>query len=113
MSNIEIIICNHLRHPFSQAFFSYLKGHTSLNEFHEEMIRIESSYKSQYYQHELKDRDLWFKFHKDDTGATTIDELIDDLSTGSINRPLRIEQMRNCIDLNSCLHKTDLYIYFS
>ena len=113
MRNIKIINCNHLRYSFQELFFSYLKGHINLYELHLEMRKIQRTYKSQYYGFELNRECLWFKFSKDDTGATTINELIEDLSTGNINRPLRIEQMRNCIDLNSCLHKTDLYIYFS
>lgn len=53
-------------------------------------------------------KEIWFKFSKDDTGATTISELISDLKIGSKNRNYRLEQVEESISLDG-----ELLIFYS
>ena len=53
-------------------------------------------------------KDIWFKFSKDDTGATTIRELINDLTVGNRNRNYRLSQLEDSISLGG-----ELQIFYS
>lgn len=66
-----------------------------LEQYHKDLTRTEN-------------REIWFKFSKDDTGATTINELINDLTVGNKNRNYRLEQLEDSISLDG-----ELQIYYS
>ena len=55
-----------------------------------------------------KNKEIWFKFSKDDTGATNISELINDLTIGNKNRNYRLEQLEDSISLDG-----ELQIFYS
>lgn len=86
-------------------FYKFCTGQININELENRLLDIE-------YNIGMKNINLtsniWFKFSKDDTLCTTINDLIKDLNN-PINKEYRIQQMYNCYSLGGF----DLEIYFS
>lgn len=97
-----------LRYSFELLFFEYLKGVRNIESLRVGMARKQAEYKNKH----RKEGKLWFKFAKDDTGATTIKELTSDL-INQVNKTFREEQMKACVDLNASINGTELQIYFT
>ena len=89
----------------SNLFHEFLQNGES-----EAILETELKVLEQYHKDltRTKNKEIWFKFSKDDTGATTISELISDLKIGSKNRNYRLEQMEESISLDG-----ELQIYYS
>ena len=84
--------------------------HEFLQSGDKEKLETELKVLEQYHKDltRTKNKEIWFKFSKDDTGATTISELISDLKIGSKNRNYRLEQMEESISLDG-----ELLIFYS
>ena len=84
--------------------------HEFLQNDNKEKLETELKVLEQYHKDltRTKNKEIWFKFSKDDTGATTISELISDLKIGSKNRNYRLEQMEESISLDG-----ELLIFYS
>ncbi len=93
---------NLLNHRVSVAFSSYLQGDITLDQLIQQLQKIEAQVK----ENSPKDS-LWFKFSQNDSLATTIEDLEEDLS-GSKNRDFTLERMEEAINL-----KNELFIYYS
>jgi len=101
------------RNSFESFFYSYLRG--TLNEWELEnlMTRLENIHRFKNDIPENDNKNIWFKFGDTDTGATTIKELIHDLTEGNTNRDYRREQMRECVHLNAGINGHELRIFYS
>ena len=88
----------------SNLFHEFLQNENS-NKLETELKVLEQYHKDLT---RTTNKDIWFKFSKDDTGATTISELISDLKIGSKNRNYRLEQMEESISLDG-----ELLIFYS
>ena len=93
---------NLLNHRVSVAFSSYLQGDITLDQLIQQLQKIEAQVK----ENSPKDS-LWFKFSQNDSLATTIEDLEEDLS-GSNKRDFTLERMEEAINL-----KNELFIYYS
>ena len=84
--------------------------HEFLQNDNKDKLETELKVLEQYHKDltRTKNKEIWFKFSKDDTGATTISELISDLKIGSKNRNYRLEQMEESISLDG-----ELLIFYS
>lgn len=90
----------------SRLFHSYLREEIDTPKLINELRVLE-----QYHRGLVQDnegRAIWFKFSKDDTGCTTIDELAEDLRFGNKNKHYILDQMKSAISLQG-----ELLIYFS
>ena len=84
--------------------------HEFLQNDNKDKLETELKVLEQYHKDltRTKNKEIWFKFSKDDTGATTISELISDLIVGNKNRNYRLEQMEESISLDG-----ELLIFYS
>ena len=84
--------------------------HEFLQNGDKEKVKTELKTLEKYHKDltRTKNKDIWFKFSKDDTGATTINELINDLTVGNKNRNYRLEQLEESISLDG-----ELQIFYS
>jgi hypothetical protein len=89
----------------SNLFFEYLQNGDK--EILETELKTLEKYHKDLTQSK-NNKQIWFKFYKNDTGATTISELISDLKIGSKNRNYRLEQMEESISLDG-----ELLIFYS
>jgi len=94
----------------SKAFFEYTNHGKDLDILRNELLRVQTLTYNE--DSKPKDKELWFKFSSDDTGATDINELLNDLSgvNGNNNREYRFEQLIECNTLDV---KTELRVFFS
>ena len=93
----------------ANLFFSYLQNGDE--EKSEATLETELKTLERYHKNLTQSKDnkeIWFKFSKDDTGATNISELISDLKVGSKNRNYRLEQIEESISLDG-----ELLIFYS
>ena len=96
---------NQYRHRISILFNDYLQGHLDLEELIQKLRTIESLHKQN--QKNIKSESiLWFKFSKDDSLTTTINDLQKDLSNN--NREFTLERIREALNVDQ-----ELSIYFS
>jgi hypothetical protein len=89
----------------SNLFFDYLQNGDK-EKLETELKTLEKYHKD--LTQSKNNKQIWFKFYKNDTGATTISELISDLKIGSKNRNYRLEQMEESISLDG-----ELLIFYS
>ena len=84
--------------------------HEFLQNDNKDKLETELKVLEQYHKDltRTKNKEVWFKFSKDDTGATTISELISDLKIGSKNRNYRLKQLEESISLDG-----ELLIFYS
>ena len=84
--------------------------HEFLQNDNKDKLETELKVLEQYHKDltRTKNKEIWFKFSKDDTGATTISELISDLKIGSKNRNYRLKQLEESISLDG-----ELLIFYS
>ena len=94
----------------SNLFHEFLQNGEASYEPSKEKLETELKVLEQYHKDltRTKNKEIWFKFSKDDTGATTINELINDLTVGNKNRNYRLEQLEESISLDG-----ELQIYYS
>ena len=88
----------------SNLFHEFLKNGDA-NKLETELKTLEKYHKDLTRD---KGKDIWFKFYKNDAGATTISELIRDLEVGNKNRNYRLEQLEETISLDG-----ELQIFYS
>jgi len=94
----------------SKAFFEYTNHGEDLIALRKKLVSVETLARDE--DSKPKDKELWFKFHSDDTGATDIRELLNDLSgvNGKSNQEYRYAQIVECNTLNV---QTELRVFFS
>lgn len=81
---------NQYCHRISILFNDYLQGHLDLKDLIQKLRAIEDLHKQN--QKDVKSENtLWFKFSKDDSLVTTIDDLQKDLSNH--NREFTLERL--------------------
>jgi hypothetical protein len=96
---------NQYSHRISILFNDYLQGHLDLKDLIQKLRAIEPLHKQN--QKDIKsDNMLWFKFSKDDSLVTTIDDLQKDLS--SHNREFTLERIREALNVDQ-----ELSVYYS
>ena len=88
----------------SNLFHEFLQNENA-NKLETELKVLEQYHKDLT---RTKNKEIWFKFSKDDTGATNISELINDLTIGNKNRNYRLEQLEDSISLDG-----ELQIFYS
>lgn len=96
---------NQYSHRISILFNEYLKGHLELEELIERLRVIEALH-MQSHNDNKSESTLWFRFSKDDTLVTTIDDLEKDLSNK--NREYTLEKIREALNVDQ-----ELTIYYS
>lgn len=96
---------NQHSHRISILFTDYLQGHLVLKELIEKLSAIESLHKQNHNDTE-SEKTLWFKFSKDDSLVTTIDDLQKDLSNQ--NREFTLQRIREALNVDQ-----ELSIYYS
>ena len=96
---------NQYSHRISILFNDYLQGHLDLKDLIQKLRAIEALLKQN--QKDLKSEStLWFKFSKDDSIVTTIDDLQKDLSNQ--NREFTVERIREALNVDQ-----ELSIHYS
>lgn len=85
-------------------FEDYSKEKIHLEDFIENLLNIQEIYRE---ENKKKNHDLWFRFSKDDTLVTTIQDLFNDLQMSNINRNFTIDRVNDSVVNNS------LSIHFS
>lgn len=93
---------NHYNHRVSVSFNNYLQEHITLDQLIQQLQSIEAQLSQDKSQ-----SSIWFKFSKDDSLATTIEDLQKDLSNAK-NREFTLERMKEAINLEN-----ELFIYYS
>lgn len=96
---------NQYSHRISILFNEYLRGQLELEELIDRLRAIEALHK-QGYNDNKSESTLWFKFSKDDTLVTTIDDLEKDLSNK--NREYTLERIREALNVDQ-----ELSIHYS
>lgn len=89
-------------HRVSVSFNNYLQGHIAPDQLIEELQKIEAQLRQDKPQ-----GSLWFKFSEDDSLATSIADLRQDLSDAR-NKEFAMERMKQAINLEN-----ELFIYYS
>lgn len=92
---------NHYNHRVSVLFNNYLQEHISLIQLIHELRRVEIQ-----LSQKTDNGSLWFKFSQDDSLATTIKDLQQDLANRR-NAEFTKERMREAINLEN-----ELFIYY-
>lgn len=98
MKNLEYLVSVVL-----SKFESYINNTSTLTFLILSLMNIENQLKR---KRKLTNKELWFKFFNDDTGATTIYDLQRDLNNPT-NRDYTIENIKHAIENKS------LQVYFS
>jgi|GEM_PF-6799532 hypothetical protein len=96
---------NQHSHRISILLNDYLQGHLNLEDLIQKLRAIEALHKQT--QKAIKsERTLWFRFSKDDSLVTTIDDLQKDLSNH--NREFTLERIREALNVDQ-----ELSIHYS
>ncbi|WP_324719896.1 hypothetical protein [Salinimicrobium sp. HB62] len=96
---------NQYSHRISILFNDYLQGQLDLKDLIQKLRAIEALHKQN--QKGIKSENtLWFKFSKDDSLVTTIDDLQKDLSNH--NREFTLERIREALNVDQ-----ELSIHYS
>lgn len=95
----------------ANAMFKYLKylKNNDTNELVKELRKAEKYCFSEYG----KDKTLWFKFGQDDTLATTISDIANDLNLPSKHSNKRFLIERFEMVTKDLKHKNELQVFFS
>ena len=96
---------NRYSHRISILFNNYLQGRLGLEEFIQKLRNIEAMHKGNLGDNN-PEHPMWFKFSKDDSLVTTIDDLETDLSNN--NRDFILQRMREAIDVEQ-----ELFVHYS
>jgi|LakMenEpi03Aug12_release.lakeMendotaPanAssembly.Ray.scaffolds.fasta_scaffold713119_2 hypothetical protein len=86
-------------------FFKFVKEQINISELENGLLNMENNIGMKEVE---PTKEIWFKFSKDDTLCTTINNLIKDLNNPT-NKEFRIVQMTDCYSLGG----NELEIYFS
>ena len=94
----------------SKAFFEYTNDGEDLDILKAQLDRVQDFARDA--DENPKDKELWFKFSDDDTGATGIGELLNDLSGANGDSNMRYREGQ-IIDCNTLDVTTELRVFFS
>jgi hypothetical protein len=94
------------RYSIEDSFFQFIHGKISLSEL---IIKLKSIEDNHRQITKNFNKEIWFKFGKDDTLSTDINELAKDLEPNNKNFDFTIERLKESYKLMG----TELMIYFS